>query len=113
MPDHFDDIFDGANSMFNKEAQFESRLLGLSKKYAGSEIEFDVLDEQASPTEPPSKRVEVEDKKDTAKTGNPTRCSNNQSKKAASAVTMDNCIASGTSIPLNVAKPMAYATSKR
>lgn len=64
---HFYDIFDGADQMFNKEAQFESRLLGLSKKYTGSDIELDVLNEQASPTGTPTSKKRKPRSKRTAK----------------------------------------------
>ena len=111
---HFDDIFDGADSMFNKEAQFESRLLGLSKKYIGSKIEFDVLDEKASPTGTPYSKKRKPRTKRTAKAKTqPDAQTIRTEKKAASAATMGYCIDTGASIPLNVAKPMAYASYKK
>ena len=109
---HFYDIFDGADPMFNKEAQFESRLLGLSKKYTGSNIELDVLDEQASPTGTPSSKKRKPRAKRTAK-AQPDAQTIQAEKKASSTATMGYCIATGAAIPLNVAKPMAYASYKK
>ena len=111
---HFDDIFDGADHMFNKEAQFESRLLGLSKKYIGSKIELDVLDEKASPTGTPfSKRRKPRTKRTAKAKTQPDAQTIRAEKNAASTATMGYCIASGASIPLNVVKPMAYASYKK
>ena len=111
---HFYDIFDGADPMFNKEGQFESRLLGLSKKYIGSEIEFDVLDEKASPARTSSSKKRKPRTKRTAKAETqPDAQTIRAEKKAASTATMGYCIDSGASIPLNVAKPMAYASYKK
>ncbi len=109
---HFYDIFDGADQMFYKEAQFESRLLGLSKKYTGSDIELDVLNEQASPTSTPTSKKRKPRSKRTAK-AQPDAQTIQAEKKASSTAAMGYCIATGAAIALNVAKPMAYASYKK
>lgn len=111
---HFYEIFDGADLMFNKEAQFESRLLGLSKKYTGSEIELDALDEQASPTGTPSSKKRKPRAKRTANAKTtPDAQTISSEKKVPTASATGYCIDTGEVIPLNVAKPMAYASYKK
>lgn len=112
---HFYTIFDGADLMFDKEAKFESRLLGLSKKYTESEVVLDILDEGASPSgDTSTSRKRKPRKKRVAKEESPKDAQTVKvEKKASPSPAMGFCIASGASIPLNVAKPMAYASYKK
>ena len=111
---HFFEIFEGADAMFNKEAQFESRLLGLSKKYTGSEVTLDVLDETGNPSdEGPANRKRKPRAKRERSAQPPLDAQTVKPKKKAVAKGKDGyCIATAEPIPLNLAKPMAYAAFK-
>ena len=111
---HFSEIFVGADLMFNKEAQFESRLLGLSKKYTGSEVTLDVLDETGNPRDgmPTSKKRKPRAKRE-RRADAPQDAQTVKPKKEAGAKGKDGyCIATAEPIPLNVVKPMAYGAYK-
>lgn len=112
--EHFDKIFNGADPMFDKEALFESKLLGLSKKYTGSEVTLDVLDESGNPREeksathkrkPRAKRDRIAETSQVDQTVKVQKSSTSKSKAGF-------CIATGTSIPFNIEKPMSYAAYK-
>ncbi|MDA9864120.1 phospholipase D-like domain-containing protein [Flavobacteriales bacterium] len=111
---HFFEVFDGADEMFNKEAQFESRLLGLSKKYTGSEVTLDNLDETGNLSDGgPAIRKRKPRAKRERSAQSPLDAQTVKPKKKAGAKARDGyCIATAEPIPLNVARPMAYPAYK-
>ncbi len=112
--EHFYTIFEGADAMFDKEAQFESRLLGLSKKYTGSEVTLDVLDETGNPSDGEPATVKRKPRARRERSAPPPLDAQTVMpiKKAGSKAKDGYCIATAEPIPLNVARPMAYPAYK-
>jgi phosphatidylserine/phosphatidylglycerophosphate/cardiolipin synthase-like enzyme len=85
---YFNEIFDGAELMFDKEAEFESRLLR-AKKYISSKVIFDALDNLPKDKAKPESKVKVKVKAKMGPTG--------------------SCIVSGTVMRYNIEKPLCRA----
>ena len=89
---YFYEIFDGAELMFDKKAEFESRLLR-GKKYKSSKVIFDTLDHSPKDKVKPKPKAKAKDKvKPTAKRG-----------------PSGYCIASGKEMRFNIEKPLCRA----
>lgn len=113
--EHFWEIFSGADLMFDKEAQFESKLLGLSKKYTGSSILTDELDETAKPPKSPAqkKRKERSSRASRKKSADDITTVGVESKSKPHKPRQTDtppgyCIATGAPIPFNIEKPLSY-----
>ena len=91
---YFEKVIDGSTLEYHKKPLYESNMLGLSKKYIGSEVELDVLTSSLSSSKGPKENksinrpVKKKDIKTTLKTDG-----------------SGYCIRSGDSIPFNVNMP--------
>ena len=91
---YFYDIFNGAELMFDKKAEFESRLLR-GKKYKSSKVIVDTLDNSPKDKAKPKPKAEAKVK--------PT------AKPKAKIGPLGYCIASGKEMRFNIEKPLCRA----
>lgn len=91
---YFNEIFKGAELMFDKKAEFESRLLR-GKKYKSSKIIFDTLDNSPKDKAKPKQKAEAKAKP--------------KAKPKAKIGPSGYCVASGKEMRFNIEKPLCRA----
>jgi hypothetical protein len=89
--DYFGRVIEQSEILFHKVPEYESTMMGLSKKYKGSKVEVDKLSDFFA---------------------NNSKYESTSRKNSNKVISMGFCIRTGVSIPFNLKKPMSYEAYK-
>lgn len=95
--DYFSRVIEQSDLLFNKTPQYESAMLGLTKKYTESKIEVDKLSEFFADRQ----KFETANRKDIREKKKP------ETSSQTTAISFGYCIRTGKQIPFNVKRPLS------